>query len=73
MAITAMATTIAMTTIVADATHAIAAARIASRELGFEVVGLGSYSREQARAVRLTQQVEQLRLESELLEQPNRN
>ena len=38
--------------IFADATHAIAAARIASRELGFEVVGLGSYSREQARAVR---------------------
>ena len=35
-----------------DATHAIAAARIASRELGFEVVGLGSYSREQAREVR---------------------
>jgi light-independent protochlorophyllide reductase subunit B len=38
--------------IFADATHAIAAARIASRELGFEVVGLGSYSREQAREVR---------------------
>jgi len=35
-----------------DATHAIAAARIASRELAFEVVGLGSYSREQAREVR---------------------
>ena len=35
-----------------DATHAIAAARIASRELGFQVVGLGSYSREQAREVR---------------------
>jgi light-independent protochlorophyllide reductase subunit B len=35
-----------------DATHAVAAARIASRELAFEVVGLGSYSREQARAVR---------------------
>ena len=35
-----------------DATHAIAAARIASRELGFKVVGLGSYSREQAREVR---------------------
>ncbi len=32
-----------------DATHAIAAARIASRELGFEVVGLGSYSREFSR------------------------
>jgi light-independent protochlorophyllide reductase subunit B len=38
--------------IFADATHAIAAARIASRELGFQVVGLGSYSREQAREVR---------------------
>ncbi|MGB5133882.1 MAG: ferredoxin:protochlorophyllide reductase (ATP-dependent) subunit B [Prochlorococcaceae cyanobacterium] len=35
-----------------DATHAIAAARIASRELGFQVVGLGSYCREQARDVR---------------------
>jgi light-independent protochlorophyllide reductase subunit B len=35
-----------------DATHAVAAARIASKELGFEVVGLGSYSREQAREVR---------------------
>ncbi|MFZ0409803.1 MAG: ferredoxin:protochlorophyllide reductase (ATP-dependent) subunit B [Cyanobium sp.] len=35
-----------------DATHAVAAARIASLELGFEVVGLGSYSREQAREVR---------------------
>jgi light-independent protochlorophyllide reductase subunit B len=35
-----------------DASHAIAAARIASRELGFVVVGLGSYSREQAREVR---------------------
>jgi light-independent protochlorophyllide reductase subunit B len=35
-----------------DASHAIAAARIASRELGFKVVGLGSYSREQAREVR---------------------
>jgi light-independent protochlorophyllide reductase subunit B len=38
--------------IFADATHAVAAARIASEELGFEVVGLGTYSREQARAVR---------------------
>jgi len=36
----------------ADATHAVAAARVASEELGFEVVGLGSYSREQAREVR---------------------
>lgn len=35
-----------------DATHAIAAARIAREELGFEVVGLGSYSREFAREVR---------------------
>ncbi|MFM1800462.1 MAG: hypothetical protein RLZZ117_2740 [Cyanobacteriota bacterium] len=35
-----------------DATHAIAAARIASQELGFDVVGLGSYSRELAREVR---------------------
>jgi light-independent protochlorophyllide reductase subunit B len=35
-----------------DATHAVAAARIAAHELGFEVVGLGSYSREQAREVR---------------------
>jgi light-independent protochlorophyllide reductase subunit B len=35
-----------------DASHAIAAARIASSELGFEVVGLGTYSREGARDVR---------------------
>jgi light-independent protochlorophyllide reductase subunit B len=35
-----------------DATHAVAAARIASQELGFEVVGLGTYSRELAREVR---------------------
>ncbi|MGD2025560.1 MAG: ferredoxin:protochlorophyllide reductase (ATP-dependent) subunit B, partial [Methyloceanibacter sp.] len=35
-----------------DATHAIAAARIAKDELGFEVVGLGTYSREFARDVR---------------------
>ncbi len=35
-----------------DATHAIAAARIASGELGFTVVGLGTYSREFARDVR---------------------
>jgi light-independent protochlorophyllide reductase subunit B len=35
-----------------DATHAIAAARIATDELGFTVVGLGSYSREHAREVR---------------------
>jgi light-independent protochlorophyllide reductase subunit B len=35
-----------------DATHAIAAARIAAEELGFNVVGLGTYSREFAREVR---------------------
>ncbi|MBB3898124.1 ferredoxin:protochlorophyllide reductase (ATP-dependent) subunit B [Roseococcus suduntuyensis] len=35
-----------------DATHAVAAARVAREELGFEVVGLGTYSREQAREVR---------------------
>jgi light-independent protochlorophyllide reductase subunit B len=35
-----------------DATHAIAAARVASEELGFTVAGLGTYSREFAREVR---------------------
>ncbi|MEO1282901.1 MAG: ferredoxin:protochlorophyllide reductase (ATP-dependent) subunit B, partial [Pseudomonadota bacterium] len=35
-----------------DASHAIAAARVASEEMGFEVVGLGTYSREFARDVR---------------------
>ncbi|NBN76672.1 ferredoxin:protochlorophyllide reductase (ATP-dependent) subunit B [Microvirga tunisiensis] len=35
-----------------DATHAIAAARVASRELGFQVCGLGTYMREFARDVR---------------------
>jgi light-independent protochlorophyllide reductase subunit B len=35
-----------------DATHAIAAAQVASRELAFEVVGLGTYSREFGREVR---------------------
>jgi light-independent protochlorophyllide reductase subunit B len=35
-----------------DATHAIAAARVAATELGFAVVGLGTYSREFAREVR---------------------
>lgn len=35
-----------------DATHAIAAARVASQELGFTVAGLGTYSREFARDVR---------------------
>jgi len=38
--------------IFADATHALAAARIANDELGFTVVGLGTYSREFARDVR---------------------
>jgi light-independent protochlorophyllide reductase subunit B len=38
--------------IFADATHAIAAAKVASSELGFKVVGLGTYSREFARDVR---------------------
>jgi light-independent protochlorophyllide reductase subunit B len=35
-----------------DATHAIAAARIAAEELGYQVVGLGTYAREFAREVR---------------------
>jgi light-independent protochlorophyllide reductase subunit B len=35
-----------------DATHAVAAARVAARELGFTVVGIGTYSREFAREVR---------------------
>jgi len=35
-----------------DATHAVAAARIATEELGFDVVGIGSYSREFSREVR---------------------
>jgi light-independent protochlorophyllide reductase subunit B len=35
-----------------DATHAIAAARMAAEEMGFTVVGLGTYSREFARDVR---------------------
>jgi light-independent protochlorophyllide reductase subunit B len=35
-----------------DATHVVAAARIASREMGFTVVGMGTYSREFAREVR---------------------
>ncbi len=35
-----------------DGTHAIAAARIASEELGFKVCGLGTYSRERGRDVR---------------------
>ena len=35
-----------------DATHVLAAARIAKDELGFTVVGIGTYSREYARPVR---------------------
>jgi light-independent protochlorophyllide reductase subunit B len=35
-----------------DASHAVAAARIAAEEMGFTVVGLGTYSREFAREVR---------------------
>jgi light-independent protochlorophyllide reductase subunit B len=35
-----------------DATHVVAAARVATQELGFTVVGLGTYSREFAREVR---------------------
>ncbi len=35
-----------------DATHAVAAARIAADELGFKVCGLGTYAREFAREVR---------------------
>ena len=35
-----------------DATHAVAAARIAAEELGFKVVGLGTYSREFGREIR---------------------
>ncbi|MFZ9733879.1 MAG: ferredoxin:protochlorophyllide reductase (ATP-dependent) subunit B [Burkholderiaceae bacterium] len=35
-----------------DASHAIAAAKVATEELGFTVVGLGSYSREFARELR---------------------
>jgi len=38
--------------IFADATHAVAAARVARDELGFEVVGLGAYNREFARDLR---------------------
>jgi light-independent protochlorophyllide reductase subunit B len=35
-----------------DATHAVAAARVATEEMGFTVVGIGTYSRELAREVR---------------------
>jgi light-independent protochlorophyllide reductase subunit B len=37
-----------------DATHVIAAARVATDEMGFQVVGIGTYSREFARDVRGT-------------------
>ncbi len=45
-----------------DATHAIACARVAATELGFEVVGLGTYTREFAREVRA--KAEELGLEA---------
>lgn len=35
-----------------DATHAVAAARVAAEEMGFTVVGIGTYAREFAREVR---------------------
>ncbi len=35
-----------------DGTHVISAAKVAKEELGFEVVGIGTYSREMARKVR---------------------
>ncbi len=35
-----------------DATHVVAAARVARQEMGFEVVGMGTFSREFAREVR---------------------
>jgi light-independent protochlorophyllide reductase subunit B len=35
-----------------DATHAVAAARVVAEEMGFKVVGLGTYSREFARDIR---------------------
>ncbi len=35
-----------------DATHAVASARVAAEEMGFEVVGLGTYQREFARDIR---------------------
>jgi light-independent protochlorophyllide reductase subunit B len=38
--------------IFADATHAVAAAKVARDEFAFEVVGIGTYSREYAREVR---------------------
>ena len=47
-----------------DGTHALAAARIAKEELGFEVVGLGTYSREMARPVRAAAKVEEAMAEA---------
>ncbi len=38
--------------IFADGTHGVAAARISAEELGFQVVGIGTYCREMAREVR---------------------
>jgi light-independent protochlorophyllide reductase subunit B len=38
--------------IFADATHALAAARVATEEFGFDIAGLGTYSREFARDIR---------------------
>jgi light-independent protochlorophyllide reductase subunit B len=40
-----------------DGTHAVAAARIAATELGFEVVGLGCYNREFARELRAAAEI----------------
>lgn len=40
-----------------DATHAIAAARVAKEEMGFTVVGLGTYSRDSARDLRAAAQL----------------
>ncbi|MBU6164725.1 MAG: ferredoxin:protochlorophyllide reductase (ATP-dependent) subunit B [Alphaproteobacteria bacterium] len=40
-----------------DATHAVAAARVAAEELGFKVVGLGCYNREFAREIRAAAQI----------------
>jgi light-independent protochlorophyllide reductase subunit B len=40
-----------------DATHVVAAARVAAQEMGFTVVGLGTYSREFAREVRAAAQL----------------
>ncbi len=48
--------------IFADATHALAACDIAQKELGFTVVGLGTYSREFAREIR--EKAEELGLEA---------